>query len=199
MESMNENPYQSPNKTQPPQRLKREWSWSIPVGRRIKYAVLLAMNLVGIYVAVNVLREYHHGEPKMWVGIVMAIGFWLGAGGSFVTMMGQYKVKQDNDENGDRALQGRKSKPFQFSMRRMFVLLTIFCVECGLWNLLDRCFTSQMRSGQTYVLLTAFGVGALIGAWYRKPVIGGLVGFGFIDLLKLSSAIFEGDISKVFN
>jgi small-conductance mechanosensitive channel len=89
-------------------------------------------------------------------------------------------------------------KPIQFSMRRMFLFVTIFCVECALWNVLDRCFSEKYRSGQDYVLLFFIGIGFLIGVWGRNPVAGCLTGFGVLDLLKLNVAIFEGKLSKLF-
>jgi hypothetical protein len=77
------------------------------------------------------------------------------------------------------------SKPFQFSMRGMFILVTILCVELGLWTGLGKYLTEKERAGEEIAILLFVGSGAITtGIIRRNPLIGALVGLGFLDFVK---------------
>jgi hypothetical protein len=68
-------------------------------------------------------------------------------------------------------------KPFQFSMRRMFVIVTIVCVEVGLFSLLARQLDDANREGIVDSMFVVVGTSAVAsGIILRKPLAGALWG-----------------------
>lgn len=69
-------------------------------------------------------------------------------------------------------------KPLRFSMRRMFVIVTIVCVEVGLFSLLATRLDGPDREGivvSMFVIVAASAIAS--GVILRKPLAGALWGF----------------------
>lgn len=70
-----------------------------------------------------------------------------------------------------------KRKPLQFSMRRMFVVVTIICVEAGLFAAMTKhYFASQSADIVAMMLVVLSGSAIASGIVLRKPLAGALWG-----------------------
>jgi hypothetical protein len=65
------------------------------------------------------------------------------------------------------------SKPFQFSMRRMFAAVTLLCVAALLFTLAQRARTENYEDAVELIASPVFA-GAGIGLLFRRPMIGDL-------------------------
>ena len=66
------------------------------------------------------------------------------------------------------------SKPLQFSMRRMIIAVTFFCMASLLFSLGSRSRAENYQDATALVIAPALaGVG--IGTFFRKPLLGAIV------------------------
>jgi hypothetical protein len=90
-----------------------------------------------------------------------------------------------------RCYNAAMSKPFQFSMRRMFVLTTIFCIELGLFSALVN--VSRARDPETawYGLVVIGSLCGIVAVILRKPAIGFLCGIAAGVIVQAIAVIDE--------
>jgi hypothetical protein len=70
-----------------------------------------------------------------------------------------------------------KRKPLQFSMRRMFVVVTIICVEAGLFAAMTNHYFDSQSSDIAAMMLLVVSVSTVAsGIVLRKPLAGALWG-----------------------
>jgi hypothetical protein len=86
-----------------------------------------------------------------------------------------------------------KRKPFQFSLRRLFVVVTILCVEAGLFAALTNHFFDSAREDLAITMLLVVGVATIAsGIVLRKPLAGALWGAAVVIALMVSILLFGG-------
>jgi hypothetical protein len=90
-----------------------------------------------------------------------------------------------------RCYNAAMKKPFQFSMRRMFVLTTIFCIELGLFSALVN--GSRARDPETawYGLVVIGALCGLVAGIFCKPAIGFLCGIAAGVIVQALAVIDE--------
>jgi hypothetical protein len=132
-------------------------------------AFMLLMGL-GLGLAAIAFLSWHKGETwpavretvlaastvlfALWL-VRRAPGYWLRA------------VKED----------WAKRKPFQFSLRRLFVVVTILSVEAGLFAALTNHYPDSQRSDIAAMMLIFIAVSTIAsGIILRKPLAGALWG-----------------------
>jgi hypothetical protein len=126
------------------------------------------MLLMGLGLGLAALLSWHKGDTwpairetvlaastvliALWL-VRRAPGYWLRA------------VKED----------WAKRMPFQFSMRRLFVVVTILSVEAGLFAALTNHFFDSAREDMAITMLLVVSVSTIAsGIALRKPLAGAL-------------------------
>jgi hypothetical protein len=73
------------------------------------------------------------------------------------------------------------SQPFQFSMRRMFVGVTLLCAAAGLFMLGQRSRAENYEDAIEFIL-SPIVAGAGIGSFFQRPMRGAIIGAVFLGL-----------------
>ncbi len=76
------------------------------------------------------------------------------------------------------------SKPFQFTLRRLLGLVTVFCLELGMWKALRNLLAIRDPTAEVWPLIVSM-IPLVLYIWirYRSPIVGILLAFGVIDCL----------------
>jgi dolichol kinase len=82
------------------------------------------------------------------------------------------------------------SSRYQFSMRAMFVVVTVICAEIGLWRFLGKCISEREKNGEDHMLLFIIFIGVLATLIVTRRPLGGtlagfIVGITFANSVKL--------------
>jgi hypothetical protein len=84
-------------------------------------------------------------------------------------------------------------KPLQFSMRRLFVVVTIVCVEAALFAALANDYFDSARGDMVATMLVVVSVSTIAsGIVLRKPLAGALWGAAVVIALMVSILLFGG-------
>jgi undecaprenyl pyrophosphate phosphatase UppP len=79
-------------------------------------------------------------------------------------------------------------KPFQFSMGRMFALVTLFCVDLGVYFAMQKTLPERERHFDVFIMVVAVCT-VVVGLALRRPLAGFLWGLTVAALLSILVAI----------